>query len=108
VTVLTALALAVASAFALFVFVNHAGQQLRVGALVDLVGDELRGQLDRRFPAESDADEDTSMLLSRRAGDVIHYDRALEDDDDRRAALVADPQGTAQAPIWPSPSCPAD
>jgi uncharacterized membrane protein len=42
-TVLTALALAAASLFALFVFVHHAGQQLRVGALVDLVGDELRG-----------------------------------------------------------------
>ena len=50
VTVLTALALAAASSFALFVFVHHAGQQLRVGTLVDLVGDELRGQLERRFP----------------------------------------------------------
>ena len=54
VTVLTALALAAASAFALFFFVHHAGQQLRVGALVDLVGDELRGQLDRRFPSGPD------------------------------------------------------
>src|ERR671932_197817 len=42
VTVLTGFALAAASAFALFVFVHHAGQQLRVGALVDLVGDDLR------------------------------------------------------------------
>src|SRR5689334_23908765 len=50
VTVLTALALSAASSFALFVFVNHAGQQLRVGALIDFVGDELRGELDRRLP----------------------------------------------------------
>src|SRR3954470_23735919 len=46
-TVLVALGLAAASAFALFVFVNHAGQQLRVGTLVDLVGDDLREQLDQ-------------------------------------------------------------
>jgi uncharacterized membrane protein len=58
VTVLTALALAAASAFALFVFVHHAGQQLRVGALVDLVGDELRGHLDQRFPAAPAPRED--------------------------------------------------
>ena len=50
VTVLAALALTAASAFALFFFVHHAGQQLRVGALADLVGDELRAQLDQRFP----------------------------------------------------------
>ena len=75
VTVLTALALAAASAFALFVFVNHAGQQLRVGALVDLVGDELRGQLERRFPARSGVREDASVLLSPRSGNVIHCDR---------------------------------
>jgi uncharacterized membrane protein len=75
VTVLTAFALAGASAFALFVFVHHAGQQLRVGALVDLVGDELRDQLDRRFPPPPGRREDASVLLSRRAGNVIHCDR---------------------------------
>jgi uncharacterized membrane protein len=75
VTVLTALALAAASAFALFVFVHHAGQQLRVGTLVDLVGDELLGQLDRRFPPGSEPQEDASVLLSRGAGNVVHYDR---------------------------------
>jgi uncharacterized membrane protein len=75
VTVVTALALAAASGFALLVFVNHAGQQLRVGALVDLVGDELRGQLERRFPRAGDRREDTSVLLSRAAGNVVHYDR---------------------------------
>src|SRR4051812_7308442 len=75
VTVLTALALAAASSFALFAFVHHAGQQLRVGSLVDLVGDELRSQLDRRFPAGSAPREDASVLLSRSPGNVIHYDR---------------------------------
>jgi uncharacterized membrane protein len=75
VTVLTALALALASGFALFFFVHHAGQQLRVGALVDLVGDELRSQLDERFPPAPAVREEPSLLLSRRAGNVIHYDR---------------------------------
>ena len=74
-TVLTALALAAASAFALFVFVHHAGQHLRVGALVDLVGDELRDQLDRRFPRGPGIPENPSMLLSHRPGNIIHYDR---------------------------------
>src|ERR1051325_10337672 len=75
VTVLTALALATASAFALFLFVHHAGQQLRVGALVDLVGDELRAQLDRRFPTAAELPEDASALLSRSSGNLIHCDR---------------------------------
>jgi uncharacterized membrane protein len=74
-TVLTALALAAASSFALLVFVHHAAQQLRVGTLVDLVGNELRAQLERRFPPEPGLREDASVLLSRRAGNVIHCDR---------------------------------
>src|SRR3954452_6777175 len=60
VTVLTALGLAAASAFALFAFVHHAAQQLRVGALVDLVGDELREQLARRYPTSGDRRENPS------------------------------------------------
>jgi uncharacterized membrane protein len=88
VTVLTALALAAASAFALFVFVHHAGQQLRVGALIDLVGDELRTQLDRRFPREEGVREDASVLASRRAGNVIHYDRDALVAEARRAGCT--------------------
>jgi uncharacterized membrane protein len=75
VTMLTAFALAAASAFALFLFVHHTGQQLRVGSLIDLVGDELRVQLDQRFPPPPAPREDASLLLSRRAGNVIHCDR---------------------------------
>jgi uncharacterized membrane protein len=75
VTVLTALALAAASAFALLFFVHHAAQQLRVGTLVDLVGNELRAQLERRFPPAPGPLEDASVLLSRRSGNVIHWDR---------------------------------
>jgi uncharacterized membrane protein len=85
VTVLTALALAGASAFALFVFVDHAGRQLRVGALVDLVGDELQGQLARRFPAGPGNSEEASVLLSRHAGNVVHCDREALVAEARRA-----------------------
>ena len=88
VTVLTALVLTAASAFALFVFVHHASQQLRVGALVDLVGDELRGQLDQRFPPAPALHEDASLLLSRRAGNVIHCDRDALVAEARRAGCT--------------------
>jgi uncharacterized membrane protein len=88
VTVLTALALAAASAFALFVFVHHAGQQLRVGALVDLVGDELGDQLDQRFPPTPEPRENASVVLSRRAGNVIHCDRDALVAEARRAGCT--------------------
>src|SRR3954451_13010268 len=88
VTVLTALALAAASVFALFLFVHHASQRLRVGALIDLVGDELRGQLDRRFPPPAPPHEHASVLLSRRAGNVIHYDRNALVAEARRAGCT--------------------
>jgi len=87
-TVLTALALAAASAFALFTFVHHASQQLRVGALVDLVGDELRDQLERRFPRESDVREDSSVVLSPRSGNLIHCDREALVAEARRAGCT--------------------
>ena len=88
VTVLTALTLAAASSVALFVFVHHAGQQLRVGTLVDLVGDELRDQLDRRFPPSSKLRDDASVVLSQRAGNVIRYDRDALVAEARRAGCT--------------------
>jgi uncharacterized membrane protein len=88
VTVSTALALAAASSFALLFFVHHAGQQLRVGALVDLVGDELREQLKRRFPGESAVRDDASVLLSDRAGNIVHYNRDALVAEARRAGCT--------------------
>jgi uncharacterized membrane protein len=87
-TVLTALALVLASSFALFFFVHHAGRQLRVGALVDLVGDELRTQLDRRFPSAPDLREDPSVLRSRAAGNVTYCDRDALVAEARRAGCT--------------------
>jgi uncharacterized membrane protein len=88
VTVLTAFGLAAASAFALFLFVHHTGQQLRVGSLIDLVGDELRGQLDKRFSPAPAPREDASLLLSRHAGNVIHCDRDALVAEARRAGCT--------------------
>lgn len=88
VTLLTALALVVASGFALLFFVHHASQQLHVGALVDLVGDELGGQLERRFPIGPELREDASVVLSRRAGNVIHCDRDALVAEARRAGCM--------------------
>ena len=85
---MTALALAAASAFALFTFVHHASQQLRVGALVDLVGDELRNQLERRFPRGTDVREDSSVVLSPRSGNLIHCDREALVAEARRAGCT--------------------
>jgi uncharacterized membrane protein len=74
VTVVTAFALVAASAAALVMFVHHAAQQLRVGGLIDLVGDELRTQLDNRYrPAERRA-PNRSVITSNAAGNLIHVD----------------------------------
>ena len=88
VTMLTALALAVARGLALLFFVNHAGHQLRVGALIDLVGNELRDQLDQRFPRAPAPREDASLLLSRHAGNVVHCDRDALVAEARRAGCT--------------------
>ena len=87
-TVLTALALAVASGLALLFFVNHAGHQLRVAGLVDLVGDELRSELDQRFPPAPAPREDPSLVLSRDAGNIVHCDRDALVAEARRAGCT--------------------
>lgn len=73
VTVCTALVLTIASAAALFLFVNHAGHRLRVAGLVDLVGDQLREELEKRYPAPaSQSPSDPSVVSADRSGNVIH------------------------------------
>ena len=88
VTVLTALVLVAASAFALFIFVHHASQHLRVGGLVDLVGDELRDELERRFPGTPALREDSLLLRSGRAGNLIYCDRGALVAEARRAGCT--------------------
>jgi uncharacterized membrane protein len=50
-TVVVAYALVLASIVTLVLYVNHASDALRVAGLIDLVGDELRANLDRAYPA---------------------------------------------------------
>jgi uncharacterized membrane protein len=74
VTVLTAFVLVAASSAALVVFVHHAAQQLRIGGLIDLVGDELRTQLDERHGSPERQAGDSSVIMSTAAGNLIHID----------------------------------
>jgi uncharacterized membrane protein len=48
-TMLVAYLLALASFAALLLYVHHTGQSLRVAGLIDLVGDDLRDELDDRY-----------------------------------------------------------
>lgn len=75
VTIWTATALAIASGAALFFFVDHAGHRLRVAGVVDLVGDQLREELARRYPAAAAVDlTDPSVVYADRSGNVIRID----------------------------------
>jgi uncharacterized membrane protein len=76
-TLLTAYALTLASAAALFLFVHRAGHRLRVAGLVDVVGHELRKELDKRYPALAvPEDLQSPVVVSPEAGNVVHIDHA--------------------------------
>src|SRR5215208_7173340 len=65
-SVLTAYALMLASIGVLILYLHHTGQKLRVAGLIDLVGDELREQLDDFYPAEG-----AEVASSRQDGRVV-------------------------------------
>jgi uncharacterized membrane protein len=73
-TVVTAFALAIASGVALFLFVHHTAQQLRVGGLIDLVGDDLRRELASRFPDVTARADDPSVVIALASGNVVRVD----------------------------------
>jgi uncharacterized membrane protein len=54
-TVLVGYLLGLACLVGLLVYIHQVSQSLRVGGIIDLVGDETRAQLERRFPPEPDA-----------------------------------------------------
>jgi len=64
-TMLVAYLLALASFAALLLYIHHIGQSMRVAGLIDLVGDDLRDELDNRY---GDRVEDEA---GGRAGDAI-------------------------------------
>jgi uncharacterized membrane protein len=55
VALVTAFALVLVSIAVLVMYVHHIGQALRVSALIELVGDETRSLLDRRYPDKGPA-----------------------------------------------------
>jgi uncharacterized membrane protein len=75
-TVLVAYVLMLASVVTLVLYVHHAGEGLRVAGLIDLVGDELRVQLDRLYPAPASVGDDArTTVVAREPGVVVGVER---------------------------------
>ena len=66
VAVLTAFTLVLVSIAVLVIYVHHIGQALRVSALIELVGDETRTLLDRRYPDKGPALDSDANGVPRR------------------------------------------
>jgi uncharacterized membrane protein len=85
VAVVTAFTLVLASIAVLVMYVHHIGQALRVSALIELVGDETRTLLDRRYPDKGPAlDTEANSLPVVRAAESgvitgIGYDQLVEE-----------------------------
>jgi uncharacterized membrane protein len=91
VTVLTAYALVLASVVVLVLYVHHAGQGLRVAGLIDLVGDELRTQIDRLYPkgaARAGEQGDPATIRAADPGVVVRFDRGALIEEARAADCV--------------------
>ena len=85
IAVVTAFVLVLLSIAVLVVYVHHIGQALRVSALIELVGDETRTLLDKRYPDKGpDIDYQQGSLpvvKARESGVVtgIGYERLVEE-----------------------------
>lgn len=80
-TVLVAYLLGLACLVGLLVYIHQVSQSLRVAGIIDLVGDETRAQLARRFPPDPDApmplrdDDGAQVVYARTSGVVVLIDR---------------------------------
>ena len=85
VAVVMAFVLVLASIAVLVVYVQHIGQALRVSALIELVGDETRLVLDRRYPDKGpalDSEVDSLPVVRARESGVIAgigYEQLVEE-----------------------------
>ena len=85
IAVVTAFVLVLVSIAVLVVYVHHIGQALRVSALIELVGDETRTLLDRRYPDEGpalDPQLDSLPVVRARESGVITgigYEQLVEE-----------------------------
>ena len=75
VAVVVAYVLVLTSIAMLVLYVHHIGQSLRVSALIELVGDDTRRQLDRRYPDRiAEQVEDHSMISAAESGVLTRID----------------------------------
>ena len=85
VAVVTAFVLVLLSIAVLVVYVHHIGQALRVSALIELVGDETRSLLNRRYPDKGpalDPELDSVPVVRARESGVITgigYEQLVEE-----------------------------
>ena len=85
IAVVTTFVLVLVSIAVLVVYVHHIGQALRVSALIELVGDETRTLLNRRYPDKGsalDSQQDSLPVVSARESGVITgigYERLVEE-----------------------------
>jgi uncharacterized membrane protein len=84
IAVLTAFLLVLASISVLVVYVQHLGQALRVSALIELVGDDTRGLIDRTYPEKRPSSDEPQMdrvVHARESGVVtaIGYEELVDE-----------------------------
>ena len=85
IAVVTAFTLVLVSIAVLVMYVHHIGQALRVSALIELVGDETRTLLDRRYPDKGprvDSEPDSLPVVRATESGVITgigYERLVEE-----------------------------
>ncbi len=84
VAVVTAFVLVLVSIAVLVMYVHHIGQALRVSALIELVGDETRTLLNRRYPDKGPAPDprlDSPVVSARESGVItgIDYEHLVEE-----------------------------
>jgi uncharacterized membrane protein len=74
--VIVAYILMISSIVGLILYAHHTGQKLRVAGLIDLVGDELREQLNSAYPADrtetaSSREEDSRVIVGQGEPGVV-------------------------------------
>jgi uncharacterized membrane protein len=77
-TMLVAYLLGLASFAALLLYIHHIGQSMRVAGLIDLVGDDLREELDNRYGeqvADGTGGPPANMIRAPKPGVVCEADR---------------------------------
>jgi uncharacterized membrane protein len=81
VSVLLCYVLTLASVATLLLYVHHVGQSLRVGGMIDLVGETTREEIERMYPEiEVELPIPDDVITTRASGNVVrvHHDAAVQ------------------------------